>query len=1498
MSLLSFAWMQAIQVAVEAAQAAMGPVSTVAGVAKAMAPEDWKRRLKSFAKDFHSFFDKPSTNHDLVRALRIAWCDATIDLLEEASRQTRKSQEAAGERDVILRLSKELRWTLIGIRDQAWQRHVPVGTRPMDSVAKFVVGSVAEYVTGDLDDAQVPEELADIECRIADHLVETLPALVADRRSYGRGHASDFDYEKSEWHFSLPPVVERLAREGWTPREDAAPMLFGQRVLAEFAELMKGDAFPEAKAAFNIYLHEQTRRTVQELGDALRDIKLTLNELTVSVKSLRELARRVEDIHRWVRAPYRFSDVTAHEVEQRLDELVHRLYGRDADMAALDGRIERESSVTLLTGPGGVGKSALLATWVRRRHGLAAHVAYHFFSELSPDTRFVDQAWAQLAAQAALYHREEPAEGNPPASARDHLFELVQRDARPDLPLVVVMDGLDEADGEVLPLGPVRLGKHVHLIVGARADVGERPTYLVRWLDWLAPRHATLADAARLELGPLDRSGLAAWVAASYDERGATVPTGLAERIQTGSDGLALLAQLLLAEDPAKVAADTEDEDPDKVRGHVRKSLEAMLSPPDRATTEELRLLALLSIAKGPIDATELRRVVGSIYTVGLKAQVRRWLRIVGTSPHETFGFIHPRLAQAFSELLHEVDELRDDLLRHMRQWREHNGPYALRWLPEHLFDSATSSYQRELAELLGSPDFLLARLSKGDPSGWLVLALQEIEKCERLGAAARTDNGLQRMRAVINMVEPGLHPQIPFGRTTLGDIACQLTTTAIEALATKPTRSEGRLRRILSGHTGPVRGAHVLDGGRILSWSDDDTLRLWTADGAPNGPPLQGHTGPVVGAHVLDGGRILSWSQDGTLRRWTVDGAPDGPPLQGHTGPVWGAHVLDGGRILSWSDDGTLRRWTVDGTPDGAPLQGHIGSVMGARVLDGGRILSWSDDGTLRLWTADGAPHGPPLKGHTGHVQGAHVLDGGRILSWSQDGTLRLWTVDGAPHGPPLLGHTGRVLGAHLLDDGRILSWSEDNTLRLWTADGAPHGPPLQGHTGWCLDAHVDGGRILSWSSDGTLRLWTADGAPDGPPLQGHTGSVWGAHVLDGDRILSWSYDGTLRLWTADGAPDGPPLQGHTGSVWGAHVLDGDRILSWSYDGTLRLWTADGAPERPPLQGHTGQVLGAHVLDGDRILSWSDDRTLRLWTADGAPHGSSLQGHTGAVLGAHVLDRGRILSWSYDGTLRLWTADGVPLWHPLQGHTGPVLGAQVLDDDRILSWSYDRTLRLRRWTAEGASQWPVLQGHTGWVLGAHVLNGGRILSWSSDGTLRLWTADGTPDRHPLQGHTGWVLGAHMLNSGRILSWSRDGTLRLWTADGAPVEPPLQGHNGAVLGAHGLGDGRILSWSDDGTLRFWTTNGAPDGPPLHGHTGWVTGAHVLDGGRILSWSHDGTLRLWTADGAPDRLWVVPFGYQILDVTFDTLEETPSVLATDNRHVLRFYVIGRPDSRQR
>jgi len=159
------------------------------------------------------------------------------------------------------------------------------------------------------------------------------------------------------------------------------------------------------------------------------------------------------------------------------------------------------------------------------------------------------------------------------------------------------------------------------------------------------------------------------------------------------------------------------------------------------------------------------------------------------------------------------------------------------------------------------------------------------------------------------------------------------------------------RERKIL-GHTGSVLGAvFAPDGSGILTFSADETARLWEPTGNLLAI-LRGHSDIVTsGTFAPDGDRVLTASDDKTARLWSRDGRPL-RIMRGHTGPISSAVFAPAGdRILTASWDGSARVWNGDGTLL-LTLQGHKGVVSSAVFApDGNTILTASTDKTVRVW-------------------------------------------------------------------------------------------------------------------------------------------------------------------------------------------------------------------------------------------------------------------------------------------------------------------------------------------------------------------------------------------------------------------------------------------------------------------------------------------------------------------------------------------------------------------
>jgi hypothetical protein len=116
----------------------------------------------------------------------------------------------------------------------------------------------------------------------------------------------------------------------------------------------------------------------------------------------------------------------------------------------------------------------------------------------------------------------------------------------------------------------------------------------------------------------------------------------------------------------------------------------------------------------------------------------------------------------------------------------------------------------------------------------------------------------------------------------------------------------------------------------------------------------LEGHEHFVSSvAWNPSGTRIVSGSEDKTLRIWDAATGTSLQTLEGHESWVWSvAWNPAGTRIVSGSGDKTLRIWDAATGTSLQTLEGHEGGVTSVSWNPAGtRIVSSSEDNTLRIW-------------------------------------------------------------------------------------------------------------------------------------------------------------------------------------------------------------------------------------------------------------------------------------------------------------------------------------------------------------------------------------------------------------------------------------------------------------------------------------------------------------------------------------------------------------------
>ena len=656
-------------------------------------------------------------------------------------------------------------------------------------------------------------------------------------------------------------------------------------------------------------------------------------------------------------------------------------------------------------------------------------------------------------------------------------------------------------------------------------------------------------------------------------------------------------------------------------------------------------------------------------------------------------------------------------------------------------------------------------------------------------------------------------------------------------------------------GHTSAVtRAVWSHNGTRILSASEDHTLKLWDPRSAQCIRTFDGHRGPVTSAAFSrDDQRILSASWDRTLKLWDTQSAQCIHTFHGHKHAVTSAAFShDEQRILSFSKDHTLKLWDPRSGQCIRTFEGHQDLVESAAFShDDQRIISASSDRTLKLWDPDSGRCLRTFEGHQSWATfAAFSHDDQRILSASIEGTLMLWDSQSGQSIRTFKGHEDGITSAAFShDDQRILSASGDYTLKLWDTESGRCIRTLTGHQDWVMSAGFshDDQRILSASMDNTLKLWDLRSGQCIRSFEGHRGgTVSTGFSHDDRRIFSVaSMDSTLKLWDSESGHCIRTLNGYRRSIFAAFSHDDQCILSTSNDNTVKLWDARSGQCIRTFEGHRNWVVSAALThDDQRILSASWDHTLKLWDTESGQFIRTFEGHRGPVESAvFSRDDQCILSASHDITLKLWDPHSGQCIRTFEGHGEPVVSAAFShDDQRILSASWDHTLKL--WDSQSGQSIRTFKGHEDGITSAAFSHDDqRILSASHDITLKLWDPHSGQCIRTFEGHQREVTSAAFSRDDqRILSASRDHTLKLWHTESGQCIRTYEGHSCPVTSAaFSHDDQRILSASWDGTLKLWdaesgqclrtwaaTPNGGwlalgPDGVESMGGDGWRLG---------------------------------------------------------------------------
>ncbi|MEE2935074.1 MAG: protein kinase [Planctomycetota bacterium] len=784
------------------------------------------------------------------------------------------------------------------------------------------------------------------------------------------------------------------------------------------------------------------------------------------------------------------------------------------------------------------------------------------------------------------------------------------------------------------------------------------------------------------------------------------------------------------------------------------------------------------------------------------------------------------------------------------------------------------------------------------------------------------------RIRQAIDSVELESEPTDSTGPVSV-------PTVPLIDLSLRETRQSSVALKNSAAHADVVRSLQFSsDGSKLVTCSDDYTVKMWDVENADLEQTLKGHGGWVVAADFFRGQAtvIVSASNDGTVRSWwpekyisaaVVHGLVDRPALRqarAHRDEILSAAFSrDGNRVVTASHDHTARVMEIDpenlGFSQAVRLQDEVleeGTSYVAMSLgidrSSNRLFIGSADATIRIWDLRLG-----TKLHEAHGTGINtsfaISNDGRYLltgSSGQAAKALLWTLDPSGNTPPQITHRLKlhkqaVTAFAISPDSKLMFTADRSGFGvLWDLQsGEPLGDPVETVRGFRVNEavfSVDGESLLLAADDEQLTVIDVRTRKTTQRL-GHDGLV--THVVvaeDGQHALTVS-EGNLgdvrasdvRLWDL-----------RTGQ---SVLIDraSESIVGEGGKSTMGKHITSATFGKSPNTIVVSRSVGTEVPSKVNIFSWKNaidsqatehsPLTYKLLRSFELP---SILGSAEVVVS---VDENCLLTMNGNGGF-LWGLASQRLLKSYRAHAA-LTEACFSADGRFVATA-SRSLKV--WDAATGQALakleserpittvqfsPVVIAESQYVLATGDLDGNvRLWNWDESSgkvvEIRQLSNAATDDNGTFA-----VRRVRFSSTGeRLVAVGDRGMIHLWDtadwSDRVDFSAPKVNYTCAAFSA----DGSILAvGAEDKIVRTWMLNDQPIRKPVEliGHADQITGVAVLgdaaSGVRVVTSSVDDTARVWDTRGEGSR------GRELLSLRKHTGDVTSIDATIDGRMLM-------------
>lgn len=357
-------------------------------------------------------------------------------------------------------------------------------------------------------------------------------------------------------------------------------------------------------------------------------------------------------------------------------------------------------------------------------------------------------------------------------------------------------------------------------------------------------------------------------------------------------------------------------------------------------------------------------------------------------------------------------------------------------------------------------------------------------------------------------------------------------------------------------------------------------------------------HSQRIIGVIKTPTGYLISWSEDQSLKVWSQDNISEVTTLTQNIGAISSVTYLSDVWIASTTYSGYIHIWDIEKKILYKKIERPESSFMGTVDYDHNYLVSWDLEGDLIIWNK-----------HTGKL--ISIIEGSvhnyyqssapppfillpqqkSIVTWANN-TLDFWDITTGEYLHGSLDYKHAPTGVIPLLNTQLLSWDLGNHFKVWNSVNSTMQVFSEKHENTANALLSNKKTLVSWSRNNSIKVWDYPNQQLLLTFQEHKDLILNIYIINEKFLLSCSIDQTYFVWNQY---TGEIITTFNSNPHNGLILSNHYFLNWKSN-NLILWNLKRGTCKVLRQEKEGFILGILPIHKDTIIIWTTNNDLEWW--------------------------------------------------------------------------------------------------------------------------------------------------------------------------------------------------------------------------------------------------------------------------------------------------------------